>query len=108
MSDCPHAPPHKVLQKGTYIVTAATYQKFLHFSTSDRLQHLHDTLLQLAKNYNWELQAWAVLANHYHFIAQSPSDPKNLPAFLSQLHTTTARYINEQDNTPSRKVWYQY
>ncbi len=108
MEHWPHAPVHRVLASGTYMVTAATYKKTLHFNHSVRLQFLHDTLLKLAKKYCRELQAWAVLANHYHFVARSPSDPTNLPVFLSDLHVTTAKYVNSLDGTPNRRIWWQY
>ena len=108
MQNWPHSPAHRSLVKETYMITAATYNKVLHFSTDERLQFLHDTLLHLAAEYHWELQAWAVLANHYHFIARSPNNPENLSAFLSNLHVTTARYINQQENLPNRRIWWQY
>lgn len=107
MHSWPHAPAHRVLESGTYMVTAGTYNKILHFQTHERLQFLQDTLLQLANQYQWQLQSWAVFANHYHFIAQSPKNPRNLPAFLSHLHVTTATYANKLDNTPNRPVWFQ-
>ena len=108
MHHWPHAPPHRLLEKGTYMVTGATNDKVLYFNTPERLQFLHDALLKLAKQYSWELQAWAVFANHYHFIAQSPENPKSLSAFISNLHVATAKYINAQDNTPARNVWWQF
>jgi putative transposase len=108
MQHWPHAPAHRVLEKGTYIVTAATYNKVLHFNTPERLSFLQDALMQLAKEYHWQLQAWAILGNHYHFVAQSPDQPQNLPAFLSNLHVMAAKYINAQDNMPNRQVWWQY
>lgn len=108
MQHWPHAPLHRVFEKGTYMVTSATYHKVHYFNAPERLQLLHDLLLQLAKDYHWELQAWAILANHYHFIARSPEDPKNLSSFISQLHVSTAKYVNELDKIPSRRVWWQY
>src|SRR5437868_11057253 len=108
MQDWPHAPAHRTLVSGTYMVTAATYLKVLHFNTHDRIKFLHDTLLQFAKDYQWELQAWAVFANHYHFIAQSPNDPKKLSAFISHVHITTAKYVNALDNAANRRIWWQY
>ena len=108
MQNWPHAPAHRSLIKGTYMVTAATYLKVHHFSTDERLQFLHNTLLAFAQQYHWELQAWAVFANHYHFIAQSPDDPKNLSTFLSHLHVSTAKYLNSKDNLPGRRIWWQY
>lgn len=108
MQNWPHAPAHRTLVKGTYMVTSSTYQKALHFCTSERLQYLQDSLLKLAIDFGWELQAWAILANHYHFIGQSPDNPGNLAAFLSNLHVCTAKFINAQDNVPNRRVWWQY
>jgi putative transposase len=83
-------------------------RKFPIFYTPERLEFLQDTLLQLAEKYQWALQAWAIFSNHYHFIAQSPSDPKTLSAFLSNLHVATAKYVNAKDNKPNRQVWWQY
>lgn len=108
MPDWPHAPPHRGLESGTYMITTGTFNKVLHFHTPERIQFLHDTLLNLAKEYRWNLQAWAVLANHYHFIPQSPEDPRNLSAMISNLHVTTAKFVNMRDNTPNRRVWCQF
>ena len=103
-----HRPLHRISEKGLYMVTCATYLKIHHFKTPERLDFLQTSLLQLAEKYNWKLQAWAILANHYHFIAESSSNPKNLSTFLTHLHGVTARYINQLDNTPGRQVWWQY
>lgn len=108
MSDWPHALVHRVLEKSTYIITASTYQKISYFHTPERLQFLHDTLLQLAQSYEWNMQTWAVLSNHYHFIAQSPQNPGNQATFLSHLHVMTAKYVNTQDQISNRRVWWQY
>ena len=56
----------------------------------------------------WILHAWALLSNHYHFIASSPADPSSLRRALSKLHTLSARELNRQDDRPGRKVWFQY
>jgi len=90
------------------MVTAGTYRKGRYFKTRDRLQLLHDTLLELAAQLGWRLQAWAVLANHYHFLAIAPENPRSLRAFVSKLHTVTARRANQMDDAAGRKVWFQY
>jgi putative transposase len=104
----PHAPPHRTLEKGTYMVTAATYEKRLHFTTPDRLDYLQNNLLDLATKYGWILQAWAIFANHYHFIAQSPDTPENLSTFISHLHVVMAKYVNTLEGFPNRRIWYQF
>jgi len=105
----PHAPPHFTSAQGAYIVTAGTYQKKHTFRGPDRLRLLHDSLLKLTKQYKWELQAWAVFSNHYHFVASSPEQGAgNLPRMLSHLHTSTAQAINQIDSSAGRKVWHNY
>jgi len=105
----PHAPPHFTKGVGAYMVTAGTYQKDHLFRGPERLKILHDTLLTLAVKYQWDLQAWAVFSNHYHFIASSPEDGGgNLSRMLSHLHTSTARVVNRMDGVSGRKVWHNF
>ena len=90
------------------MVTCGTYQKAHHLRTGERLTLVESSLLEISDEYGWKLQAWAVLSNHYHFIASSPRDPETLSKMLSMLHTTTAMQLNRWDESPGRKVWYQY
>lgn len=90
------------------MVTAGTYQKLPHWNTPQRLDFLLEALFARATEFGWQLQAWAVLSNHYHFIAASPADASSLRKFIAKLHMTTAKQLNEWDGTLGRKVWYQY
>ena len=108
MSDWPHAPVHCLGEAGAYIVTAGTYHKEKLFNTPERLQLLLHMLLPVAKEFGWNLQAWAVLANHYHFVGLSPDDASSLTPMLSKLHTLTAREINRMDGIIGRHVWFQF
>ncbi len=107
----PHAPTHKLSEAGTYFVTAGTYLKAHYFHTPARLNVLQRGLLTVARNFSWELEAWAVFSNHYHFIAHSPSELGNassLSQMLGVLHTRAGGWINRLDNTPNRKVWHNF
>jgi putative transposase len=108
MKQWPHAPVHFVDESGTFMVTASTYKKQHLFNTDAKLQLLHDALLEKPTVFNWQLQAWAVLSNHYHFVAISPDHPENLPALIKILHGSTGKYLNDIDGTSGRKVWFQY
>ena len=108
MADWPHAPVHRLSEAGAYMVTAGTYQKVHHLRKAKRLDLVHDTLLATAEEFGWLLQAWAVMSNHYHFVAMSPPDPGSLRDFISKLHGQTARQLNELDGTSGRRVWYQF
>jgi putative transposase len=103
-----HAPMHVLLERGVYMVTAGTYGKTHYFQTPERRDLLLDRLQLCTAERGWEIQAWAVLANHYHFIALSPDDPASLRRVLNKLHTTTAKAVNELDVTPGRKVWHEF
>lgn len=108
MTQWPHAPVHILDKDGTYMVTSGTYHKERLFDSPEKLQILHDTLLCLAPDYGWNLQAWAVMSNHYHFIAISQGESANLSKLISKLHMVTAKQINIMDNAQDRKVWFQY
>ncbi len=96
------------MEKGVYMVTAGTYGNVRIFQSPERLQFLHDRLHACAQEFGWKLHAWAVLANHYHFIAESPDDAQTLRRLLNKLHMTAAKEVNRLDDTPGRKVWFEH
>jgi putative transposase len=90
------------------MVTCATHLKRPYFAGANRLHLLRETLLNLAQEYGWNLQAWAIFPNHYHFVALSPVKSESLQPFVQKLHANTALSANEWDEAPGRQVWYQY
>src|SRR6185503_19824587 len=91
----PHAPLHELSARGTYFLTAGTYRKKHHFRGADRMKVLHRGLLTVARDFGWELEAWAVFSNHYHFIGHSPDEGADgLSRMLGLLHKKTAKWIN--------------
>jgi putative transposase len=103
-----HRPAHLFSPDTTYMVTAGTLHKEHLFHTPDRLRLLHNALLELADQYDWQLQAWAVFTNHYHWIGVSPTNAASLRRFVSHLHTRAASALNKLDATPGRKIWFEY
>jgi len=106
--DWPHAPVHRLDSRGIYIVTAATLHKKDLFSDKQKLTLLESSLLSLAKQYSWQLQAWAVFSNHYHFVGRNNDESAVLRKFLKHLHTDTARELNRLDNRVGRTVWFNF
>jgi putative transposase len=105
----PHAPSHRLAASGTYFVTAATYQKSHFFHTPQRMDVLQRGLLSVLDESSWQLEAWAIFPNHYHFVAHTPLEgAKALPKMLGKLHTKTAIWLNRLDRTPKRPVWHNY
>jgi len=103
----PHAPKHWLLEPGIYMVTAGTFHKVHRLDTPERRDFFLESLFDCAAEFGWQLRAWAVLSNHYHFVAASPPDPVTLRRLLGKLHMTTAKRLNEWDGAPGRKVWFQ-
>jgi putative transposase len=106
--DWPHAPLHRLSENGTYMVTTSTYKKAHLFDDTQRLTLLEDALLSTAAKYGWQLEAWAVFSNHYHFVGHTFSSPSRLKEFLTELHANTARDLNQLDRVRNRQVWHNY
>ncbi len=83
-------------------------QKQKVFRANDRLDLLEGKLLTLAKQYGWQLEAWAVFANHYHFVARGCEASRPLKKFLMHLHAVTARELNRMDGEVGRQVWFNF
>ena len=106
--DWPHAPVHRLSEHGIYMVTAGTLHKERLFNTADRLELLERSLLTLARQTNWHIEAWAVLINHYHFVARGAPDSIPMQEFLRELHSRSARELNQLDEIEGRTVWHNY
>jgi putative transposase len=103
-----HNPPHYVVSNAMYMVTGAILHNQHFLGENKRKEFLLPTLFERTRLLNWNLQAWAVLNNHYHFIAQAPENAITLEKLIRQVHSITAIEINRWDNTPGRQVWFNY
>ena len=106
--DWPHAPVHRLADNAVYFVTASTLHKQHFFDTPQKLDLLERHLLAFASRYGWQLEAWAVFANHYHIVARGNPDSKNLGEFIHDLHGVTAREVNKLAGIPGRQVWFNF
>jgi putative transposase len=105
----PHAPPHWVFSPGLYFVTASTYHREPRFATPEKCQVVITNLIDSASEFDWQLKAWVVLNNHYHFLARSPNEAgTSLSTWLREFHRRTAGAINQLDSAPGRRVWMNY
>jgi putative transposase len=103
-----HNPPHYFVPNAMYIVTGAILHKQHLLSDNKRKGFVLQTLIQRSDLLGWQLQAWAILNNHYHFIAQAPENVQTLEKLIRQVHSITAIELNRQDGTPGRQVWNNY
>ena len=106
--DWPHAPVHRIDERGVYMVTGATLYKQPLFNTPEALDLVENLLLGLSKQSGWTLEAWALFANHYHFIGRNEADAAPLNRFIQELHSRSAIALNKLAQRPGRRVWYNY
>jgi putative transposase len=105
----PHAPVHLLSESGTYCVTAGTYRKQFFFNDTLRLDVLQRGLLSVCADFGWQLEAWCVFPNHYHFVAHSPEGgADSLSSMLKKLHGKLAIWVNRLDEAPGRQVWHNF
>jgi putative transposase len=89
-------------------VTAGTLHKRPFFETPAQRDLLEGWLLSLARQHGWQLEAWAVFANHYHFVARGNPDSSNLREFVQRLHGVTSHDLNALDGAAGRQVWFNF
>ena len=104
--DWPHAPLHRFSPHGIFFVTASTYLQRHYYARAADLDRIQGTVFELARRYECQLQAWALMSNHYHLVAECGGPA--LQAMLTKLHQAEGFACNRRDGVTGRKVWYQF
>ncbi|KPK95044.1 MAG: hypothetical protein AMJ88_01660 [Anaerolineae bacterium SM23_ 63] len=103
-----HTPPHLYRLHAIYMVTGGTLNKRNLLDTDSKKEHFFTTLIEWTRKLSWDLEAWAILHNHYHIIARAPESSCSLRSLIQSAHSISAKHLNQQDNTPGRRTWYNY
>jgi putative transposase len=106
--DYRHNPPHLYIPNAIYMITGSTIGKHSFFDTDLKMAYLLNTLQERASKMDWKVEAWAILSNHYHFIAKAPGDASTLSPLIRCIHSLSARYVNDLDKVPGRRIWHNY
>jgi putative transposase len=101
-----HRPLHWYVDYAYYWITAGTYHKTVRIP-EDLRDRVCAELLSAAESTGLELIGWTLLPDHYHLIAYVPVG-RSIATFASRFHGSTARFLNQVDQTPGREVWRQY
>jgi len=105
-----HNPPHLFKQNAKYFVTGATYlkKKFL-IHPESKLQILY-SITKGCKKYDWLLEDWVILDNHYHLMLQSPKSVETMPNLFNEIHKFTAIWLKRNAPTLRNegKIFYNY
>jgi putative transposase len=106
-----HAPVHRLDARGVYMVTCGTLHKMPVLTSPERRDDFLGLLFDLAGKHGWALQAWAVMINHYHWIGLSPEGgdgAHSLKPMVARLHEVSTKRLNREDDTPGRRIWFNY
>ena len=90
------------------MLTAGTLHKAPLFDSAKKLDLFRDSTLKLIESYLLSLRAWAFLKNHYHLIVGFERAIVPHRVFVRHLHRELALRLNQLDETPGRKVMYQF
>lgn len=77
-----HNPPHLFVPNAMYIVTGSLLYKQRLLFDDKRKAVVLEILLERAAHWNWDMQAWSVLENHYHFVSQAPQKALTLESLI--------------------------
>jgi putative transposase len=64
--------------------------------------------LAAAQEAGWQLEAWAVFSNHYHFVGHCQPNCERLADWITRLHQQTASAVNQLDQCAGRQTWFNY
>ncbi len=104
-----HRPPHfDYVGPVTFLISAACFEhNHIVGKNSSRMNEFESELLQACSEANSSIFAWCILTNHYHLLTRT-DDIRLLRKNIGQVHGRTSRRWNLEDNTPGRKVWFNY
>jgi putative transposase len=106
----PHNPPHLFRNNTKYFITASTYKKIPYFKTDKAKEKLIDSLFKEFSRYNWLIEDWVVLDNHYHLMNYSKDNADKLGDIMREIHKFTSIWIkkNNAQAQLAEKIWYNY
>ncbi|MGB0723591.1 MAG: transposase, partial [Gammaproteobacteria bacterium] len=105
----PHAPKHFYVDHAAYFITAATFQRQPILTDSVKAC-LRDALHNVFGTYQWSVEHWVILDDHYHLMARSHRG-QDLNLIMRKVHHRVAREVNVAHppaRRGSRQVWHNY
>ena len=81
-----HNPPHLFRSNAKYFITGATCEH-VHYMESDEAKDIFlNYLFKSFEHYNWKIEDWVVLDNHYHLMANAPENAETLAQVINNVH----------------------
>ncbi len=105
-----HNPPHMFIANTKYFITASIYNKIKLLTSEESKLKLLKYIKRSVENYNWKLEDWVILDNHYHLMLESDNFPESLENIMGSIHRYSAIWINKNVSIPANlnKIWHNY
>ena len=97
-----HNPPHLFRPNSKYFITGSTYLKKHFLIANDSKRRLLDSIVKGCAKFNWVLEDWVILNNHYHLMLNAPEKADTLGVMFKEVHKFTAMWL--KDNFPELKA----
>jgi len=102
----PNTPAHLFLDDTPYFITGAIYQKRHLLVDLELKQLLLDLIKKNFQLFDWQLNDWVILDNHYHLLGISRKG-LDLPKIIKRIHGGSASIIHQKTHC-ERPVWWNY
>jgi len=105
-----HNPPHKFIANTKYFITSSIYNKIKLLTSEESKLKLLEYVKRTVENYNWKLEDWVILDNHYHLMLESDEHPESLGSIIGNIHRYSSLWIKKNVNASKdiSKIWHNY
>lgn len=105
-----HNPPHVFIENCKYFITSSIFNKMRLLKRDETKLKLLEYIKKSVTNYNWKLEEWVILDNHYHLMLESDSRPESLSKIMAGIHRYSAIWIKKNVQIPLNqiKIWHNY
>jgi putative transposase len=90
-----HNPPHLFRSNAKYFITGATYKKVDYLGSDEAREIFLKYLFKSFEHYNWQIEDWVVLDNHYHLMVNAPENAESLSQVINNLHRFASGALNK-------------
>jgi len=99
-------PIHYYIDDSFYFITGSIYEGRKLLKCDDIKSKLLDYIQQCLVKFNWKLDNWVILDNHYHLLCKSHKG-KDLSKIIQNIHSRSGFLIHQRTQC-EKPVWYNY
>ncbi len=90
-----HNPPHLFRGNAKYFITSSTLGKFHYLKAEETKFAIQTYLFKSFDNFDWKVEDWVILNNHYHVLADSPENALSLERVMNNFHRFSSIYLSK-------------